>query len=232
MRVSRRGLAIAIICLSNLCLPNSAVAQSDQIAAERILGRQWRKSFASRRDDLPPVPCSPPQVSPRQPSRPDWPQFSQSSCAFVWTARSRASKCPRFSRFTNGLQHGPCRTQCFAGQHILLFLYPPSRLGFTTLVGGALGQIALDAGGKIVAGKRSAAMLKREATLLRGCARLVSPKPWLWFNPSVPSARRGVNRMRLRARTSKVTTSLRYIPRRLWNLNQTCRPLIGDRGHW
>ncbi len=37
------------------------------------------------------------------------------------------------------------------GQHILIFLYPPSRLGLTSPVGGARGQIALDATGKGVA---------------------------------------------------------------------------------
>jgi hypothetical protein len=34
------------------------------------------------------------------------------------------------------------------GQHILIFLYPPSRLGLTSPVGGSLGQVALDASGK------------------------------------------------------------------------------------
>jgi hypothetical protein len=34
-----------------------------------------------------------------------------------------------------------------SGEHVLLFLYPPSRLGFTSPVNGALGQVALDAGG-------------------------------------------------------------------------------------
>ena len=36
------------------------------------------------------------------------------------------------------------------GQHILIFLYPPSRLGLTSPVGGALGQVALDPSGKNV----------------------------------------------------------------------------------
>jgi hypothetical protein len=36
------------------------------------------------------------------------------------------------------------------GQHILIFLYPPSRLGLTSPVGGSLGQVALDASGKNV----------------------------------------------------------------------------------
>lgn len=38
-----------------------------------------------------------------------------------------------------------------SGEHLLLFLYPPSRLGLTSPVGGPLGQIALDASGQNVA---------------------------------------------------------------------------------
>ncbi len=37
------------------------------------------------------------------------------------------------------------------GQRVLLFLYPPSRLGLTSPVGGPMGQVALDASGKNVA---------------------------------------------------------------------------------
>jgi hypothetical protein len=37
-----------------------------------------------------------------------------------------------------------------SGQHILIFLYPLSRLGFTSPVGGSLGQFALDPSGKNV----------------------------------------------------------------------------------
>lgn len=36
------------------------------------------------------------------------------------------------------------------GQRVLLFLYPPSRLGLTSPVGGPLGQIALNGKGEIV----------------------------------------------------------------------------------
>jgi len=38
-----------------------------------------------------------------------------------------------------------------AGEHVLLLLYSPSSLGFTSPVSGALGQIALDASGTRVA---------------------------------------------------------------------------------
>ena len=49
--------------------------------------------------------------------------------------------------------HRPMRS----GQHILIFLYPPSRLGFTSPVGGSLGQVALDPSGKNVAEQKPAA---------------------------------------------------------------------------
>jgi hypothetical protein len=38
----------------------------------------------------------------------------------------------------------PMRT----GQHVLIFLYPPSRLGLTSPVGGMLGQVTLDQTGR------------------------------------------------------------------------------------
>jgi hypothetical protein len=42
--------------------------------------------------------------------------------------------------------HRPMRK----GQHILIFFYPPSRLGLTSPVGGSLGQVALDSSGRNV----------------------------------------------------------------------------------
>jgi hypothetical protein len=41
-----------------------------------------------------------------------------------------------------------------AGQHILVFFYPPSRLGLTSPVGGSLGQFDLDQTGMYVAEHR------------------------------------------------------------------------------
>jgi hypothetical protein len=48
--------------------------------------------------------------------------------------------------------HRPMRS----GQHILIFLYPPSRLGLTSPVGGSLGQVALDPSGKNVVAQKTA----------------------------------------------------------------------------
>jgi hypothetical protein len=44
------------------------------------------------------------------------------------------------------------------GEHVLLFLYPPSKIGLTSAVGGALGQFHLDsAGGILPSGQQFAA---------------------------------------------------------------------------
>jgi hypothetical protein len=57
------------------------------------------------------------------------------------------------------------------GQHVLIFLYPLSRLGLTSPVGGALGQIALDQTGKNVAEHDP------QAAAPRGLRNASSPQP-------------------------------------------------------
>ena len=51
-----------------------------------------------------------------------------------------------------------------AGEHVLLLLYSPSSLGFTSPVNGALGQIALDASATRVAAPRSRSGRKTQGT--------------------------------------------------------------------
>ncbi|HSZ64489.1 MAG TPA: hypothetical protein VK828_22010 [Terriglobales bacterium] len=60
------------------------------------------------------------------------------------------------------------------GQRILIFLYPPSRLGLTSPVGGSLGQIALDSSGENI----SADALERAAVMSsRGESSLQQQSP-------------------------------------------------------
>ena len=157
MRAPGRGWIAALVCLSNFCLSNiwganfALAQQSDQVIAERVLGAQWKQ--LSRRAGMifagtvlgstPPattidraVPASIPAV-----------QLSF-----------------RVDRAIAGVEHGQVLTirewagassssmqrPMIKGQHILIFLYPPSRLGLTSPVGGSLGQVALDASGKNV----------------------------------------------------------------------------------
>jgi hypothetical protein len=65
----------------------------------------------------------------------------------------------------------------FKGQHILLFLYPPSRLGLTSPVGGSLGQIFLDQTGNNVS---------QDAFALKSSA--LAPQPRTSSPPSRASA--------------------------------------------
>lgn len=60
----------------------------------------------------------------------------------------RARTSPDDSRVGGSMGHASPMSK---GQHILIFLYPPSRLGLTSPVGGSLGQVALDSSGNSVA---------------------------------------------------------------------------------
>jgi hypothetical protein len=53
--------------------------------------------------------------------------------------------------------HRPVRI----GEHLLIFLYPPSRLGLTSPVGGSSGLVALDASGQFATNRVAVSQLKR-----------------------------------------------------------------------
>ena len=157
MRASRRVLTVAVACLLNCGLWNMALSrsaaaqQSDEVVAERILGPHWKQ--LSRRAGMifaGTVLSTTPQAANVQP-----------------TGRS-AGATPaielrfRIEEAIAGVDPGQVLTihewtgawtmhrPMSKGQHILIFLYPPSRLGLTSPVGGPLGQVALDPSGKSV----------------------------------------------------------------------------------
>ncbi len=157
MRASRRVLTVAVACLLNCGLWNMALSrsaaaqQSDQVVAERILGPHWKQ--LSRRAGMifaGTVLSTTPQAANVQP-----------------TGRSAGATPAIELRFRiedaiAGVDPGQVLTihewtgawtmhrPMSKGQHILIFLYPPSRLGLTSPVGGPLGQVALDPSGKSV----------------------------------------------------------------------------------
>ena len=159
MRAPGRGWIAALVCLSNFCLSNFwganfALAQpSDQVVAERVLGAQWKQ--LSRRAGMifagtvlgstPPtttidrgVPASIPAV-----------QLSfRVDRAIAGVARGQVLTIREWA----GAWSSSMQRPMIKGQHILIFLYPPSRLGLTSPVGGSLGQVALDSSGKNVSG--------------------------------------------------------------------------------
>jgi hypothetical protein len=57
------------------------------------------------------------------------------------------------------------------GEHVLLFLYPPSKLGLTSAVGGALGQFRVDSAGGILVSERQLAAFQADP-LFAGRSRI------------------------------------------------------------
>ncbi|MGO9402003.1 MAG: hypothetical protein ACLPVW_00880 [Terriglobales bacterium] len=152
MPASRGVLVAALVCLSSF-----AAAQSDQVIAERVLGPQWKQ--LSRRAGMIFAGTVLTTTAPTS-----------------VTDRAAPGAIPavtlsfRVDDAIAGVERGQVLTiQEWAGawsmqrpmskgQHILIFLYPPSRLGFTSPVGGSVGQVALDASGKNVVERKAAAI--------------------------------------------------------------------------
>jgi hypothetical protein len=156
MPASRRLLVVALGCLSNLCLSNfclssfAAAQQSDQVSAERVLGPQWKQ--LSRRAGMifaGTVLTAATQGATTQTAATDRavPAVQLSFRVDHAIAGVEQGQILTIHEWAGAWSmHRPMRS----GQHILIFLYPLSRLGFTSAVGGALGQVALDSSGKNV----------------------------------------------------------------------------------
>jgi len=158
-------LVVALGCLSNFCLSNfclsgfAAAQQSDQVIAERVLGPQWKQ--LSRRAGMiftgtvltAATQTAITQTVTAQTAAPD---------RAVSAAAPIVQLSFRVDQAIAGVEQGQILTihewagawsmhrPMPSGQHILIFLYPLSRLGFTSPVGGSLGQVVLDPSGKIV----------------------------------------------------------------------------------
>lgn len=161
MRPSRRSLIVALLCLSNFGLSSLAAAQqSDQVVADRILGPKWKQ--LSRRAGmifagtvLAPAPQTlTTQSSSTTPVAGTTPSFQLSFRVDEAIAGVERGQILTILEWTGAWSmHRPMTK----GQHILLFLYPTSRLGLTSPVGGSLGQVVLDSSGKNVSSAASAA---------------------------------------------------------------------------
>jgi hypothetical protein len=155
MRVSKRILILVVACLSSLCLPNPAIAQdeSDQVIAERVLGPQWKQ--LSRRAGM---VFAGTVLTPATQSAAGDQTVSRAMPSVQFTLR--------VDHAISGVEPGRILTihewsgsssmhrPMPRGEHILIFLFPPSRLGLTSPVGGALGQFELDPSGTRVFGRK------------------------------------------------------------------------------
>jgi len=153
MSLPRRVLVVVIACLSSF----AAAQQSDQVIAERVLGPQWKQ--LSRRAGMifagTVLAASPLTASTRTVTT----QVATTDQVIPATTPSTTPAVQLSFRVDHAIA-GVARGQILTihewagawsmhrpmsrGQHMLIFLYPLSRLGFTSPVGGSLGQVALD----------------------------------------------------------------------------------------
>ena len=159
MRASRRLSWTVLVCLM-VSFSITAAAQSDQAIAERVLGPQWK--LLSQRAGM---VFAGTVLSEGTAATKTEPSASAIDLSF------------RVDRAIAGVEPGKVLTirewdgawsrqrPMRRGEHILLFLYPPSRLGLTSPVGGSQGQIALDASGTNVVERTPLASIDRRGEM-------------------------------------------------------------------
>jgi hypothetical protein len=164
MCVSRRVCVVALVFLSTFFLSVLATGQqSDQAVAERVLGSHWKQ--VSRRAGMifAGTLLAPATQNAAFDQRLSTATFAPSSVATSSGATSGAVSSIqltfRVDQAITGVESGQVITirewagarsmhrPMRVGEHVLIFLYPPSRLGFTSPIGGSSGMIALDSSG-------------------------------------------------------------------------------------
>jgi hypothetical protein len=142
MRVFRRLFPLFVAALA-VCLSGTAIGETDQAAAERALGPQWKQ--LARRAGI--VFVGTVLNSGRQTEKTDRtvPAVELSFRVDRPIAAVDPNATLTIHEWT-GLwsQLRPLRR----GERVLLFLYPPSKLGLTSPFAGAQGQVRLSADGK------------------------------------------------------------------------------------
>ncbi len=139
MRASGCVLAVAVTCFSSLAVAQ----QSDQVIAERVLGPQWK--HLSRRAGMifagTVLAAAPPTATADRPAPGQTPSIELSFRVDEPIAGVERGQILTIREWAGAWSmHRPMNK----GEHLLIFLYPPSRLGLTSPVGGSRGQIALD----------------------------------------------------------------------------------------
>ncbi len=149
MLIWRPAFLAAFVFAATCVLSTVAVCESDQAAAERVLGPQWR--HLSRRAGM--VFAGTVLSDRIQTSRTDRgvPSIVLRFRVDRAIAGVQTRQVLTIHEWTGAWSlYAPMRR----GEHVLLFLYPASRMGLTSPVGGPQGQIRLDATGRNVADYR------------------------------------------------------------------------------
>ncbi len=141
MAAFRRFFLLAVVCVASF----SAAQFSDQAAAARVLGPRWRQM--SRASGM--IFSGTVLEIEAQPVRKGRPlplvviKF-RVNLAIAGVQRGQVVTVSEWSGAWS--MHRAMRS----GQRVLIFLYPPSRLGLTSPVDGSAGQVVLDSRGEIV----------------------------------------------------------------------------------
>lgn len=197
MRASRRALVVALVFLASF----AAAQLPDQVIAERVLGPRWKQ--LSRRAGM--IFAGTVLANTAQIPTAQIPAADRAVPGSAPAVELRF----RVDQAIAGVERGQVLTihewagassmhrPMSPGQHILIFLYPPSRLGLTSPVGGSLGQIFLDASGKNVSKSISKSISKneREVVTATGSRNSSSLSPSL--SPVVPAAEPSVSVVQL-----------------------------------
>ena len=165
MGAPRRCSVVALACLSslwlsNICLSSLATAQqSDQVVAERVLGKQWKQ--ISRRAGM--IFAGTVLAAAAQTGTTQTGTIQTTATDRVPPGTTPALQLTfRVDQAIAGVEPGQILTihewagawsrqrPMYKGQHVLIFLYPLSRLGLTSPVGGSIGQVVLDPSGENV----------------------------------------------------------------------------------
>jgi len=187
MPASTRWLSLALAVLSSLASAQQSAPQSDQAIAEHVLGPRWKQLsrragmiFAgtvlstSAQSDRAAGPTPSIELTFRVDEPIAGVERGQTLTIHEWTGAAS--------------MHRPMTR----GQRILLFLYPPSRLGLTSPVGGSLGQIALDSSGQTVSAdalERAAVMASRSESSLGQQSRPTAKVTVLQLERAIRAAR-------------------------------------------
>ena len=178
MCIWRPVFLVALVLVVVGVLSATALCESDESAAERILGPQWKHLsrragmvFAGTVLSVPrqavSAKAAPEKFIPAQAVRMDRavPSIALRFRVDRAIAGVQAGQTLTIREWTGAWSLSPAMRR---GEHVLLFLYPPSWLGLTSPVDGAKGQVRLDATGRTSRGLVTVDQLDRAIRFARG----------------------------------------------------------------
>lgn len=154
MSLTWKLAAWALVCLGSVA---AAAQPSDQLLAARVLGPEWKKMARTAGMVFSSTVVSV-EASPEKDQVPTIQMKLRVERAIAGVQAGQVLTIREWAGAWS--MHRPMH----AGERVLLLLYSPSSLGFTSPVSGALGQIALDASATSVVAPMSRSGRKTQGT--------------------------------------------------------------------